>query len=163
MFKFAFIVGCVLCSCLASAARQGSTAPHAGNKTQVQEFVASFVQAFDNLDFPKFRDCFAEDASVFYPEFFPRRVEGERQLNESWRKVFDNIRAQSGKSKAPYMNLMPVDIQMQMLPNVAIVTFHLEHAGTAVGRRTLVLRKSSRGWQIVHLHASNVDFGQSGR
>ena len=135
----------------------------ARNAREVQQFIASFVRAFDDLDWTRFRSCFDDDASVFYPEFFPRRVEGVTNLQQSWQRVFDNIRVNSGKSQAPYMDLKPTAIRTQILNDVAIVTFHLEHGGNAVGRRTLVLRKNSGRWRIVHLHASNVDFGAQGK
>lgn len=150
-----------LCLCLPSTAWIGSHPQKFRAELQVREFLTFFVQAFDNLDWLKFRSCFAEEASVFYPEFFPRRVQGKIQLDASWRRVFDNIRTQSGKSSGPYMDLRPLDSEIQMVGDVAIVTFHLEHGGNAVGRRTLVLSKGANGWRIVHLHASNVDFGRT--
>jgi ketosteroid isomerase-like protein len=134
-----------------------------GNDREVRQFLASFVQAFDDLDGSEFLSCFDNDASVFYPEFFPRRVEGVTNLQQSWQTVFAKIKANSGKSQAPYMDLKPADIRVQLLSDIAVVTFHLEHGGTAVGRRTLVLRHSGGQWRIIHLHASNVDFGAQGK
>ncbi len=133
------------------------------DQAQVQQFLATFIRAFDNLDWTKFRACFADDATVFYPEFFPRLVGGATNLDQSWQRVFQSIKARSGKSQAPYMALNPAGTEVQMLNNAAIVTFHLEHGGTAMGRRTLVLRKDASGWRIVHLHASNVDFGSESK
>jgi ketosteroid isomerase-like protein len=130
-------------------------------EAEVRQFVASFLRAFDDLDWPTFRSCFDDDASVFYPEFFPRRVQGQKQLDASWRTVFENVRTQSGRSSSPYMDLKPVDTQIRIRDKMAIVTFHLEHGGSAVGRRTLILSKGANGWRIVHLHASNVDFGSA--
>ena len=37
--------------------------------------------------------------------------------------------------------------------DAALATFHLPR-DTALGRRTLVLRRTGAGWKIVHLHAS---------
>ena len=133
------------------------------NDKEVRQFLTSFVRAFDDLDWAKFRRCFEDDASVFYPELFPRRVEGAANVHQSWQTVFANIKANSGKSQAPYMEVKPADIRVQLLSDIAVVTFHLEHGGTAVGRRTLVLRKSGAQWRIVHLHASNVDFREQGK
>lgn len=132
----------------------------ARGEIEVRRFIASFIQAFDNLDWTAFRNCFADDATVFYPEFFPRRVEGVMNLQQGWQKVFQNIKSQSGKTQAPYMDLEPLDTRVQLMDDTAIVTFHLKHGGTGVGRRTLVLRRSAGKWRIVHLHASNVDFGR---
>jgi hypothetical protein len=47
-------------------------------------------------------------------------------------------------------------MQVQVLAEVAVVTFHLEVNPDVVGRRTLVLTRTTDGWKIAHLHASNL-------
>jgi len=54
------------------------------------------------------------------------------------------------------MDLRPRELQVTILGAVAVVTFHLDDRPGFINRRTLVLRKTSRGWKIVHLHASEV-------
>lgn len=162
MLKIVFLLALLLCPNFGVSSATESRS-HVGDEAQIRLFVATFIRAFDDLDWTKFRACFADDATVFYPEFFPRRVEGATSLDQTWQRVFENIKVQSGKSQAPYMDLKPSGTQVQMLSNAAIVTFHLNHGGTAVGRRTLVLRKGAPGWRIVHLHASNIDFGTKGK
>jgi len=53
------------------------------------------------------------------------------------------------------MNMIPVGTKIQLLGNVAVVTFHLK-GEEVVSRRTLVLQKRSGKWLIVHLHASSL-------
>ena len=54
------------------------------------------------------------------------------------------------------MQLSPQDLKIQLLSEgVALVTFHLVE-GTTLSRRTIILERSSGGWKIVHLHASNL-------
>jgi ketosteroid isomerase-like protein len=68
--------------------------------------------------------------------------------------VFEQIR--SGKAAAPYMNIQPRQLKLQVFGNVAIATFHLDDKVGFVNRRTVVLNKNETGWKIVHLHASEV-------
>jgi ketosteroid isomerase-like protein len=163
MFRILTLLAAVSFPVCGLGAANAANSHKVGNDREVRQFLTSFIQAFDDLDGTKFLSYFDDDASVFYPEFFPRRVERVTSLQQSWQKVFENIKAKSGKSQAPYMDLKPVDIRVQLLNDIAVVTFHLEHGGTAVGRRTLVLRKGGGHWRIVHLHASNVDFGEQGK
>jgi ketosteroid isomerase-like protein len=163
MFRILTLLAAVSLPMCGLAAAKSANSRTIGGEAEIQQFLTSFVRAFDDLDWAKFRSCFDDDASVFYPEFFPRRVEGVRNLQRSWQTVFENIKTKSGKSQAPYMALKPVDVRVQLLNDIAVVTFHLEHGGTAVGRRTLVLRKRGGQWRIVHLHASNVDFEEQGK
>jgi ketosteroid isomerase-like protein len=163
MFRILTLLAAVSFPVCGLAAGNAANSHKVGDNGEVRQFLTSFIQAFDDLDASKFLSCFDDDASVFYPEFFTRRVEGVTNLQQSWQKVFENIKTKSGKSQAPYMDLKPADIRVQLLNDIAVVTFHLEHGGTAVGRRTLVLRKRGGQWRIVHLHASNVDFGEQGK
>ena len=164
MFRILALLMLVSCPSYELAVAQGAKPQTTGREeTEVLQLIASFIRAFDNLDWTAFRSCFADNATVFYPEFFPRRIAGGMNLQQSWQKVFQNIKSQSGKRRAPYMDLKPIDTRVQLMSDTAIVTFHLDHGGTGVGRRTLVLRKSAGTWRIVHLHASNVDFGSGGK
>ena len=60
------------------------------------------------------------------------------------------------KSSAPYLDIQPRDLTIQMFGDVAIATFHLDDRPGFLNRRTLVLHKTNSGWKIVHLHASEV-------
>ena len=125
--------------------------------SDVEQIMARFLTAFNNLDWPVFRDCFSKAPTVFFP--FPqmvRRVEGE-EFDKVWQDFFDLSRkraAAQGKTDPPFLNINPEDVRVDRLTNeVALVTFHL---GTEpqLNRRTVVLQRFSNGWKIVHLHAS---------
>jgi ketosteroid isomerase-like protein len=121
---------------------------------QVREALARFVQAFDDLDWETFRSAFDDNATVFYPRAFPERANGRAEFERTFKTVFEQIR--SGKAAAPYMNIQPRQLKIQVFGNVAIATFHLDDKGGFVNRRTVVLNKNETGWKIVHLHASEV-------
>ena len=126
-------------------------------QSEIRETLAQFLQTFDNLDWPRFRDYFAEDATMFHPG--PpnvKRIDSPLEFEKAWLVVFARIKTASGRSAPPYMSLQPQDVKIQMLSNeIALVTFHLMDANV-LSRRTIVLRHDSGRWKIVHLHASNL-------
>ncbi len=124
---------------------------------EVRDTLARFVQAFDNLDWNGFREFFEDDATVFYPREFPQRANGRVEFEKTFRSVFEQIRA--GRSSGPYMNIQPRNVKVQVLENVAIVTFHLDDRAGSINRRTIILHRTAHGWKIVHLHASEVLLG----
>lgn len=118
--------------------------------------VDHFLEAFENLDITTFVSCFAEDATVFYPDPEPpARVTGRMAIEARFEQVFAAIRAEA-EGGPPYHRLVPVDLAVQpVADDVAVVTFHLA-SERRTGRRTLVLTRAATGeWRIVHLHASN--------
>ncbi|MBZ5534759.1 MAG: nuclear transport factor 2 family protein [Acidobacteriia bacterium] len=120
--------------------------------SEVKDALANFVQAFDNLDWEKFRLAFSDDATVFYPRGIPERANGRAEFEKRFKVVFDQIRG--GETVAPYMDIQPKDMNVQLFGNIAIATFHLDDRAGFVNRRTIVLNKTKAGWKIVHLHAS---------
>jgi len=114
----------------------------------------SFIQAFDNLDWDRFRSFFADDATVFYPRGFPRRAQGRAEIEANFQQVFAQIRGD--RTQPPYMDLRPTDLYLQRFGDMAIATFHLDDKPGFLNRRTIVLHKMTDGWKIVHLHASEV-------
>lgn len=125
-----------------------------GGEQEIRKFLSQFITAFDNLDWDKFRSAFADDATVFYPRDMANRATGRIEIEEHFKRVFEQIRA--GRAKGPYMDLQPRELHMQVLDNVAIVTFHLDDRPGFINRRTFVLRKTAGVWKIAHLHASEV-------
>ena len=120
----------------------------------IHRFLSEFITAFDNLDWDKFRNAFADDATVFYPRDRANRANGRMEVEEYFKHVFEQIRA--GRSKGPYMDIQPRELRIQVLGDVAIATFHLDDRPGFINRRTLVLRKTAARWKIAHLHASEV-------
>ncbi len=146
------------CAILLVAISVSSVVTHAKpantGESEVRKTLADFVRAFDNLDWDRFHGAFADDATVFYPREFPRRANGRAEFEKSFRNVFDHIHA--GKTEAPYMDIQPKDLKIQIAGAVAIVTFHLDDRPAFLNRRTVVLEKQAAGWKIIHLHASEV-------
>ena len=124
---------------------------------EIKQALTVFLTAFDNLDWPAFRACFAPDASMFHPA--PpnlKRIDSPQEFEKAWLVVFARIRKASGRDAPPYMNLQPQDLKIQELsPDVALVTFHMLDAAL-LNRRTIVFRRDAGGWKIVHIHASNL-------
>jgi ketosteroid isomerase-like protein len=124
-------------------------------EADVRQTLSQFIQAFDNLDRARFADFFANDATMFQPRKFPKRAENKAEIETEFRQVFEIIRG--NQSKPPYMDLQPLDLRIQILTaDVAIATFHLDDRAGVLNRRTLVLQRFKSGWQIVHIHASEV-------
>ena len=129
----------------------------------VEAAARGFITAFNNLDMPAFLGCFADDATIVHPpsappRTFPRRFQGKQEIQRTFQVVFDQIRASSKRTTAPYQDLQPRDLLVQQFDGVAVLTFHLG-SEPRIGRRTLVFRRIGPDWKIVHLHAStfNVD------
>jgi ketosteroid isomerase-like protein len=131
-------------------------------ETQVHAALMGFVQAFDNLDWPTFRACFAPDATMFHPAApNTKRVDTREQFDQAWQGVFERIRKTSGRNAAPYMQLHPENLQITMLsPDVALATFHIFNKAE-IDRRTIVFKRYGDAWKIVHIHASNLSTGEA--
>ena len=124
------------------------------SQSEVRATLAKFVHAFDDLDWETFRLSFSDDATVFYPRAFPQRATGRKAFEETFKRVFDQIRGD--KTKPPYMDIQPRNLEVQTFGGVAIATFHLDDRAGFLNRRTIVLNRTAEGWKIVHLHASEV-------
>jgi pimeloyl-ACP methyl ester carboxylesterase len=139
-----------------------STQAQAGSpESEVSKALAKFIHAFDNLDWDGFRLAFADDATVFYPRAFPERANGRTEFEKTFKTVFEQVRG--GRTSAPYMDIQPKDMDIQVFGDIAIATFHLDDRPGFLNRRTIVLNKTPAGWRIVHLHASEVATPQSGQ
>jgi ketosteroid isomerase-like protein len=133
----------------------------ASNEVEVRETLSRFVRAFDDLDWETFRLAFDDDATVFYPRAFPERATGRAEFEKTFRTVFAQIRG--SQTSAPYMDIQPREMKIQLFGNLAIATFHLDDRPGFVNRRTIVLNRTEHGWKIVHLHASEVSIASPSR
>lgn len=120
----------------------------------VREALARFIRAFDDLDWEHFRLAFDDNATVFYPRAMPQLANGRSEFEKAFKAVFQHIRG--SKIAAPYMDIQPKDLRIQLFGDIAITTFHLDDRPGFLNRRTIVLHKTEMGWKIVHLHASEV-------
>ena len=130
-------------------------------QSEVRATLAKFVRAFDDLDWETFRLSFSNDATVFYPRAFPQRATGRKAFEETFKRVFDQIRGD--KTKPPYMDIQPRNLAIQMFGDVAVATFDLDDRPAMLNRRTIVLYKRQAEWKIVHIHASEVALPQPER
>lgn len=137
--------------------------------SEAQRAALEFLEAFDNLDWDKFRRAIAVDATMFMP--FPhmaRRLNGKDEILSAFRAFFDEVRQKAdgvpgsarglaghGTSGPPYLKLQPADMKVQLIDNVAIVTFHLTSDAT-LSRRTIVFHRRNGRWLVAHWHASNI-------
>ena len=114
----------------------------------------SFVEAFNNLDWERFRITFADDATVFFPSEVPVRANGRTEIEAGFKPMFGEDKKRGGGP--PYLHIEPKDMKVQVAGDVAVMTFHLPRKGY-VARRTIVWQKRGGRWLIVHLHASGVE------
>lgn len=114
-----------------------------------------FIAAFNALDWDHFRQYFAPDASLFTPDNPESpsliRIDGGEQVQASFEHVFDAAR-KAGAGP----NIQPQHVRMQSYGSTAIVSFEFDRQGGSLGRRSLVFEWEQGGWEIVHIHASNV-------
>jgi len=139
-----------------------STKPNVDEEKEVIATLDKFLRAFENGDFETMEALMTDDAYIF-----PRAIMSNDSLgpidNANYKRIYgldpqmkqviNGIR-ESGL-QPPFMQLEPEDLKITMLNAAAIVTFHLDN-GKSLSRRTIVLAKNDVGWQIVHIHASNV-------
>ncbi len=131
---------------------QNKTSRADADSLAVQKAAEDFIEAFNNLDWEKFSRSFSDDATVFFPfSQVPRRANGRTEVEAVFKSFFDELRKR--KPGPPYQNIVPKDVNVQVLKDAAIVTFHLG-VDDPLGRRTVVFQKQKGKWLIVHLHAS---------
>ena len=121
----------------------------------VIQTVDKFVQNFNVLQWDGFRSAFAEDATIFFPDWEEaRRRSGRQEVEKTWLEIFPEFK---DSVKALQLNIKPRDILIQLYDRTAIVTFHLGSGEKGLARRTLVMVRDKKTWKIVHLHASYLE------
>ena len=121
-------------------------------RAQVARAAEAFVDAFNDLDWDRFEDAWAEDATVFMPmPDFPARLEGRDAIVAAFKSVFSDF--PNRMEGPPYLTIDPIDLRIDVLGTAAIVTFHLGDEAPR-NRRTLVFVREGDAWRIAHLHAS---------
>ncbi len=114
--------------------------------------LTAYLDTLNNADWERFVSYIADDATAFSPwAAFADRATGRAAVEEAFRPSFDRWRATL--PGPPYLHLVPEDVHIHILDDVAVVTFHARDE-PSLGRRTLVVRNGAAGWKIVHLHAS---------
>lgn len=120
---------------------------------EVKEVLHHFLDAFRNLDWSAFMDYFADEASMFFPSTAKsaRLARGKKEIESLFRPFFDHLRSQ--RRSAPYIDIDPLDLEIRLFDELALIMFHLDDPGQ-YGRRTIIMRRSNRVWKIFHVHAS---------
>jgi ketosteroid isomerase-like protein len=129
---------------------------------EVLEALELFITAFENGDIETMEASFSPNAVTFPRSIMAHEYDREidvskyrrvRGIDPQMRELIDSLR-ESGRER-PYLDIEPVDLEIQVFGDAALVTFHLE-GNQRLGRRTFVLALIDDAWKIVHLHASNV-------
>lgn len=119
--------------------------------------LSKFLLAFNSLDWPTFSACLADDVTLFNPDVpgatSLHRLDGREAVERSFRGVFD-VALSSTPSAGP--NIQPEHLTVRRDGDLAVATFEFARGEGAFGRRTVVLVRRSDGWQISHIHGSNV-------
>ena len=134
-----------------------NTGSEQSSSKQIQTAISEFLHAFTHLDWERFQMSFTEDATVF---LFP--MAGRTNIEGSFGPLFEQIRTNVGERKgspsdAPYFQLCPEEVDININGESADVTFHLRGLLSnpgQLGRRTLVMFRVDSKWRIAHLHAS---------
>jgi len=138
---------------IAGANRVQAQTSDAASEAAVRRAAVQFVDAFNNLDWARFAASFDSTATIFHPSAaLMSRIEGRDSLVKSFQGIFKDIPSQ--RAGPPYLNIRPRDLQIQMLGDAAVVTFHLGER-PRLGRRSLVFVRRGDRWLIAHLHASS--------
>lgn len=121
----------------------------------IEKAMDRFLVALNNLDLSVMGTLYDEHATTFSPSR-AERIE-DSAVGLAIREQFESIRNRSQKSGPPYLDVKPQQMGIDRISqDVAVVSFHLKNE-TGVGRRTLVWKRFSDGWKIVHLHASTLN------
>ncbi len=134
---------------------QHRSSHHTSDSLSLVQSIDSFLTAFRNLDWQRFDDYFADDATAFFPPSarFNGRANNKKEIEGIFKNVFANARKL--REQPPYLTIEPRDLYIQLQGTIAIISFMLDDPGM-LGRRTIVWKKQAIGWKIIHLHASGV-------
>ena len=119
----------------------------------VEAAFLEFIAAFNVLDWLRFSQCFASDASLFVPETEQSRgrVDGAPAVQAHFQAVFAAEGARGAGS-----GINPTNVRIQNVGHAtSLVTFEFARAAGSVGRRTILFQRLPEGWKVVHVHASN--------
>ena len=125
----------------------------------VLKSVTRFVKAFNEFDWTNFEASFTDDATIFF-QFWnqSKRIRGKQAIDSAWLTIFPEF---TDIKNTRRLQITPIDINIQVYQETAIVTFHLGDGVKTLSRRTLVMIKENKQWKIAHLHASVISEGKN--
>ena len=124
--------------------------------------VEGFLDALSRADIDVLLAHVADDATFFTPlPSSPQRISGRDRIAALFESFFRSVR---DSAEGPvHMHLDHRDLEVQLLGDSAVVTFHLGQVPDeplsreySFSRRTFVLHVVDGEWKIVHFHGSNV-------
>ena len=93
-------------------------------RAEVPRAAEAFVDAFNDLDWDRFEDAWAEDASAFFPmPEYPARLNGRDTIVTAFKSIFADLPDRF--EGPPYLSIDPVDLRIAVVGTAAVVTFHL--------------------------------------
>jgi ketosteroid isomerase-like protein len=120
-----------------------------------QLLLAEFLSAFSHFDLDAMLACFAPEATAFFPVEHQRtRLEGKDAISAAFSAAVNRVRSRGASS----LSLAAENLIVQQYGDTAVATFHLR--SDHLSRRTVVMRRDTEGWRIVHLHASNAPLAE---
>lgn len=132
------------------------------DETEVRAALDAFIEAFEHGDTEAMRAAFADDAVTFPRAVKGRRTEGSietdryRRLTGIDPQMIELVEQRRAEGiEPPLLQIEPRDVDIRVLGDVALVTFHLG-GDDSLGRRTFVMVRRDAAWKILHLHASSV-------
>jgi ketosteroid isomerase-like protein len=110
----------------------------------------SFFVMLNSFDANGYAAMLTDDATLFFtgPPFPIHRVQGRAAIMKLVRPLFDNLRMKGAKG-----TVSPQGLEFQTWGRTSVVTFDIP-VGSALDRRTFVLKRIHGQWKIAHLHAS---------
>lgn len=116
-------------------------------------FFDRYLSAFNRRDWAAFTATFDDEITVMFDRPAPpERRDGRAAVEEFFRRVFPAPGQVPTQLPAP---ILPVNLLAQDFGKVVVISFHMS-GSEDMARRTLVLHRTSRGWRVVHIHASSV-------
>ena len=120
----------------------------------IKTSVEKFLIAFNALQWEPFRKSFADDATIFFPDWEQAsRVSGRKEIEKMWLKIFPEFK---DSTNTETLGITPRNIKIQQYGQTAIVTFQLGTGEKYLSRRTVVMVQLKEEWKIAHLHASTL-------
>ena len=114
-------------------------------------FFNTFLTALNQRDWPAFRETLDDSISIFLEDPAPgQRFDGRMPAESHFARIFPPPGTSTTSLPPP---IVPTHLRIQSFGDLAIITFEILRP-QILARRTLVARRGSHGWRMVHIHGS---------